>query len=79
MKDAIINLLEDGEELLGYTQTLVFVLIKRKHDQTPFIIKGYDPKRNEFFDKFFCCDNLEAAKQQLQGVYQAGMMRLQHS
>jgi hypothetical protein len=77
MQDKIKALLEDGEELVAVTSPINFVLIKRNHDITPFIIKGYDPTRNEFFpDYFFACITLEVATAYLGEVGKVALMKL---
>jgi hypothetical protein len=74
MIEDIKKLLEDGETLLGVTSPINLVLIQRVHDVTPFIIKGYDPKRNEFFEKFAACVDLEVAKSYMNELAQVSMM-----
>lgn len=77
MKDQIEKLLEDGEILLGITESpIVYCLIKRDHTVTPFIIKGYCPRRNEFFEKFFGCTSQEAAVDHLKQIFQISVMLL---
>jgi hypothetical protein len=74
MNEEIKKLLEDGEELVAVTNPIHFVLIKRNHAVTPFVIKGYDPRRNEFYKEFFGCVNLEVAKVQLTEAFQVAMI-----
>lgn len=69
MKDSIENKLESGEELLGHTETpFCFCMIKRDHELFPIIIKGFDPRRNEFYEKFWACSDAKSAHEKLKEI-----------
>lgn len=70
MNDEIKKLLAEGEELLGVTTAPVnFCLIKRQHTYTPYVIRGYCPRRNEFYkENEFCATDEQSAMKFLQTI-----------
>lgn len=67
MKEKVEEKLGEGELLIGMTgMPYIFCIVKREHEQFPFIIRGFCHKREEFFDKYLACSNQDVATQKLQ-------------
>lgn len=78
MNDRIQKLLKNEEIVLIFENEMcpdaIFFISKRtafetKHcEDFPLLVRGYDRKRHEVYDKFFACSDLTGAKLRIMSI-----------
>ncbi len=64
-EESIIKLLDSEETLVSVAFIVgqaVFFLVSRKNSNAPFLIRGYDSKRNTIYPDFIPCSSINAAR-----------------
>lgn len=61
IKKALEEIDEEFIHCVPFLDKGAFVVCKRKHKDTPFLIRGYCIKRG-FYEKFFACTDERCAK-----------------
>jgi hypothetical protein len=71
--DTIIPLLNSDETFLNIAfeaGNAIFFVVSREDKYAPFLVRGYDSRRNTIYPEFIPCDSPQSIKFSLQRIFQ---------